>query len=132
MQGWLDKLAEPVKIEEGYNHVLSGRYEDGLNILQGYENDERFNTWWPLWYYLGAAYKALEDPAEAERCFKQVLNLSPSNVEAMEELLAIYETQGDQEKVEKFSSVTISSMLDWAYKYFISACRKQWHFLPSE
>ena len=53
--------------------------------------------------YLGAAYKALEDPAEAERCFKQVLNLSPSNVEAMEELLAIYETQGDQEKVEKFS-----------------------------
>lgn len=103
VQGWLDKLAEPVKIEEGYNHVLSGRYAEGLNILRSYEEDERFNTWWPLWYYLGAAHKALGDPLEAERCFKQVLKLSPSNLEAMQELLLIYELQGDQEKIEKFS-----------------------------
>lgn len=55
-----------MKIEEGYNHVLAGRFAEGIGILSSYEEDERFNTWWPLWYYLGFAYSELGDRETAE------------------------------------------------------------------
>lgn len=100
--GWLEKLTEPVKIEEGYNHVLAGRFEEGIAVLSGYEEDERFNTWWPLWYYLGVAYEAMEETEKSMECFKQVLQLSPSNTEAMDELAALYEVTGDQAMAEKY------------------------------
>lgn len=103
VQEWLTKLEEPVRIEEGYNHVLSGRFAEGLEILEGYENDGRFNTWWPLWYYLGAAHKETGDPERAEKDFLHVLQLSPSNIEAMDELVKIYEAKGDAEKAAKYT-----------------------------
>lgn len=101
---WLTKLEEPVKIEEGYNHILSGRYEEGIAVLSGYIEDDRFNNWWPLWYYLGVAHKAVGDVATAEEDFLQVLKLSPSNIETMEELVGLYEECGNAEKAEKYKS----------------------------
>lgn len=100
--GWLEKLTEPVKIEEGYNHVLAGRFDEGIEVLSGYEEDERFNTWWPLWYYLGVAYGAVDQAEKSMECFKQVLQLSPSNTEAMDELAALYEAAGDEAMAEKY------------------------------
>lgn len=102
IQEWLDKLDEPVKIEQGYNHILSGRYHEGIDILSGYMEDERFNTWWPLWYYLGVAHKALGEPETAEKDFLQVLKLSPSNIETMKELVELYEAGGDAQRAEKY------------------------------
>lgn len=102
VQEWLDKLVEPVKIEQGYNHILSGRYNEGIDILSGYMEDERFNTWWPLWYYLGVAHKALGDSETAEKDFLQVLKLSPSNIETMKELVELYEACGDAQRAEKY------------------------------
>lgn len=99
---WLTKLEEPVLIEEGYNRVLSGRYEDGIAALKDYTDDERFNTWWPLWHYLGVAYKGIGNAEEAERHFLEVLKLSPSNLETMAELLEIYEATGNDEKAKKY------------------------------
>lgn len=100
--GWLEKLEEPVKIEEGYNHVLAGRFAEGLAVLSAYENDERFNTWWPLWYYLGVAYRETGQMETAREKFLHVLQLSPSNIEAMEELVWLFEAAGDEEKAEKY------------------------------
>lgn len=100
---WMPKLEDPVKIEEGYNDVLSGRYAEGIVILEGYRDDERFNTWWPLWYYLGAAYSQTGDLHKAEEAFKQVLTLSPSNLEAMDELVEIYVANNEPEKAKKYS-----------------------------
>lgn len=100
--GWLEKLEEPVKIEEGYNHVLAGRFEEGIAVLSGYEDDERFNTWWPLWYYLGVAYEAAGEAEKAKARFLQVLQLSPSNTTAMDELAALYEAEGDDVMAEKY------------------------------
>lgn len=99
---WLGKLEEPVKIEEGYNMVLSGRNEDGMAVLSPYTTDARFNTWWPLWYYLGVAYKAVGDADEAERHLLEVLKLSPSNIEAMSELAEVYAILGDESKASKY------------------------------
>ena len=120
VSGWLEKLAEPVKIEEGYNHVLAGRFAEGITILAGYKEDERFNTWWPLWYYLGVAYEAEEQLKDAESCYLRVLQLSPSNVEAMESLAAYYTASGEIEKAEKYTKkiavVKHNAQLDKAEK----------------
>lgn len=102
VQEYLDKIDEPIMIEEGYNCVLSGRFQDGIAILSKYKNDERFNLWWPLWYYLGVAYKGNGDEEEAVYCFEQGLKLSPSEVTMMEELADIYETQGNKERTKKY------------------------------
>ena len=99
---WLEKLSEPVKIEEGYNKVISGRFQEGIDILSPYREDPRFNNWWPLWYYLGLAYDELGDDESAKECLLKVLTLSPSNTEVMEALAAIYEAEGDEEKAEKY------------------------------
>lgn len=98
----LEKLKEPVKIEAGCNDVISGRYERGISVLSKYEDDERFNTWWPLWYYLGLAYEETGDADEAVRCLKEVLRYSPSNRDAMKELSDIYQSFGNAEMAEKY------------------------------
>lgn len=98
----LTALEQPVKIETGYNLVLAGRYQEGIEALSPYKEGE-YSHWWPLWYYLGAAYQGLKMTEEAIVHFLEVLKLSPSNVETMKELVKAYEIIGDKEKVEKYN-----------------------------
>ena len=97
----LEQLEQPVEIEKGYNMVLAGKYEEGIEALSAY-TEGQYADWWPLWYYLGAAYAALERDDEAVASFLQVLRFSPSNAEAMEELVKLYEKLGDEEKAAKY------------------------------
>lgn len=97
----LEQLEQPVEIEKGYNMVLAGKYEEGIEALSVY-TEGQYAGWWPLWYYLGAAYAALERDDEAVASFLQVLRFSPSNAEAMEELVKLYEKLGDEEKAAKY------------------------------
>ncbi len=123
----LEQLEEPVKIEEGYNMILSGKFEDGIRKLRPYTETE-FKSWWPLWFYLGTAYRELAqqsrdellkaepgaDPSkdevvaaaseEAVKCYLEVLKLSPSNKDAMEELVKLYRFLGNEEKVRKYET----------------------------
>lgn len=101
IQERLDSLNEPVEIEEGYNLILSGKLDDGITILEKY-TDGKFKDWWPLWYYLGVAYSCIEEPKQAEEHLKRVLKLSPSNSEAMTELVNVYEKLGEEEMAEKY------------------------------
>ena len=98
----LAQLEEPVKIEEGYNMIISGKYAEGIEALSPYKTG-RYAQWWPLWYYLGVAYQGLEMAEEAIENYLEVLKLSPSNLEAMKELVRCYEAVGDDQKVEKYS-----------------------------
>lgn len=98
----LNSLEEPVEVENGYNLVLSGKFAEGIEKLTPYKEGQ-FKTWWPLWYYLGTAYGQLGEKELAVEHFRQVLQLSPSNLEAMEELVKLYDELGDQEKVEKYT-----------------------------
>ena len=97
----LGQLEEPVKIEKGYNLVLSGKYEEGISVLSQY-TEGSFAGWWPLWYYLGVAYAGLGENDEAIASFLQVLRFSPSNEETMEELVKLYENIGDEERASKY------------------------------
>ena len=98
----LASLAKPVEIEKGYNFVISGKYEEGIEILSQYKEGE-FASWWPLWFYLGTAYGELGETEKAISCFTEVLKYAPSNIESMEELVKLYEKTGNAEKAEKYT-----------------------------
>ena len=52
---------------------------------------------------MGTAYQGLDMVGEAIENYLKVLKLSPSNLEAMKELVRCYEVVGDAEKVEKYT-----------------------------
>ena len=97
----LEQLTEPVKIEGGINHILAGRPEVGLSILEPYV-DGPYDTWWPLHYYLGQACVSTGCIDEAILRFRRVLQLNPSHAETMNELAEIYEAKGDAVMGEKY------------------------------
>ena len=98
----LQQIAEPVQIEAGYNHVLAGRYEEGIKVLEPFTST-RFSDWWPLYYYLGVAYEMTGKRSDAVDSFKKVLHLNGSHLETMKELLAIYEDESDRANIRKYS-----------------------------
>ena len=102
VEGIVARLKDPCRIEEGYNCVLSGRFETGIEILSMYEDDERYNKWWPLWYYLGMAYTSTGDAEAAESAYLRAIALSPSNREVMGALADLYKALGNTEKEEKY------------------------------
>ncbi|QIB70078.1 tetratricopeptide repeat protein [Aminipila butyrica] len=102
IQERLTQLEGPVKIEDGCNDVLAGRYEEGIFKLEPYEKSS-FSSWWPLYYYLGMAHAGLGEHQEAKKSFKHLLTLQPSHVEAMLELAAIYRAEGDLENQKKYT-----------------------------
>lgn len=102
IQGRLDVLDDPVEIEKGYNLILSGKYNEGVQILEAY-TDGDYKGWWPLWHYLGIAYKGLDRVDDAIAAFKEVLKLSPSNIDTMEELIELYRFIGDEAMTRKYT-----------------------------
>ena len=97
----IEELEAPVEIERGCNMIMSGDFQGGKAVLDGFR-EGRYAEWWPLWYYLGSAESALGRKDEAADCFKRVLRISPSNTDAMEELSAIYALTGDEENALKY------------------------------
>jgi tetratricopeptide (TPR) repeat protein len=101
IRGRLHEIAQPVRIEEGCNAVLSGRYELGADILKPYLQT-KFKDWWPLSYYLGVACARTGRQKEAEAAFKRVLTINASHPESMEELADIYAAENNAESETKY------------------------------
>lgn len=101
ISGLLDRLDDPVKIEEGYNKIISGHFEEGMSVLAGYKEGP-YKDWWPLWYYLGIAASELGRPEEAIEYYKKVLVLSPSNRDTMKEMVRAYEALGNNAMADKY------------------------------
>lgn len=97
----VEELEGPVEIELGCNSIMGGDFAGGKDALMKF-TEGRYREWWPLWYYLGVAESALGNAAEAIADFRRVLTLSPSNTEAMEELVNLYEATGDTENARKY------------------------------
>ena len=98
----LTQIAGPVEIEKGYSHVMAGRYEEGIHVLEPFLHS-KFNDWWPLYYYLGVAYEMTGQRSDAVGAFKKVLQLNGSHIDTMKELLSIYEDEADKENIRKYS-----------------------------
>ena len=98
----IDKLQDPCKIEAAINDITAGRYDRGVLELEPYTKDDRFSSYWPMWYYLGIVYKEGGNLKEAERHLLMCLRYSPSNTDAMSELAEVYEESGDYVKARKY------------------------------
>lgn len=96
-------LEEPVEIERGCNQIMGGDFAGGKDTLSKFK-EGRYETWWPLWYYLGVAEASLGNIQEAIDDLKKVLTLSPSNTDVMEELAQLYEAVGDTANAEKYKN----------------------------
>lgn len=102
VQERLDALKDPVRLEEGKNLLVAGRIEEALQILEPYV-ESPYGRWWPLHFYLATAYYQLEYYEVAAEGFLKVLELNPSNYDAMMSLSVIYEILGDSENASKYA-----------------------------
>ena len=98
----LQQIADPVAIEDACLKIGSGRYEEGIRVLEHYYKTQ-FNDWWPLHYYLGRGYVQAGRIADAVSEYKKVLMTNGSHLETMKELLLIYEEEGDKANIKKYS-----------------------------
>lgn len=99
----MKQIEDPVTIEAGCNEIASGRFEEGVKTLEPYLSS-RFNTWWPLHYYLGVGYANTSRIPDAVARFRHTLTLNASHIQTMQELLAIYRAQNDKENIKKYES----------------------------
>ena len=98
----IEQLQDPCRIENGCLKITSGRYGEGVEILEPYLQTQ-FKDWWPLHYYLGMGYNETGRVPDAVAEFKKVLMINGSHLETMRELLAIYESQEDKQNIRKYS-----------------------------
>lgn len=97
----MEQLAKPALIEEGCNDVLAGRFGDAIKKLEPFLQD-KFESWWPLHYYLGVAYERTGRTEEAKERLIQTLKMNGSHLETMEELYAIYTAEQDEHNANKY------------------------------
>ena len=97
----VEELEDPVEIELGCNKIMGGDFAGGRDTLARFK-EGRYAEWWPLWYYLGIAESSLANPDAAIEAFRKVLRLSPSNIDAMDELVHLYEAIGDTVNAAKY------------------------------
>lgn len=97
------QLQEPIRIEEGCNCVLSGRFQDGIEILKPFLETD-YKHWWPLFYYLGIAYGKLGEYNRAIELLKEALVQEPSQTDCMEELILICREAGRDDLAEKYEN----------------------------
>jgi tetratricopeptide (TPR) repeat protein len=100
--GRMKQIAVPMEIEKGINTVLSGKWDDGILMLEKHTSGE-YNSWWPLWYYLGVAYVNTGRQDDAKTAFRAVLRQNPRHIETMLALIDIYDEEGEEELVRKYS-----------------------------
>lgn len=98
----LQQIEEPVQIEAGCNHILAGRYDEGMPILEHFATT-KFEDWWPLHYYLGVGYEQMGQRDDAVISFKRALQLNGSHLETMKALLKMYEEDDDRANIRKYS-----------------------------
>ncbi len=98
----IQQIEQPRQIEEGCNHIMAGRVEEGMQILE-YFATTKFEDWWPLHYYLGIGYEQMAQRDDAIASFKRTLQLNGSHLESMKELLKMYEEDDDRANIKKYS-----------------------------
>jgi tetratricopeptide (TPR) repeat protein len=97
----LDQIKSPVEIERGVNAILSGRWQEGIDILEPF-TDSVFSDWWPMHYYLGEAYLAMGRDEDSEQEFIKTLRINATNIETMQRLVEIYDARGDAKNAKKY------------------------------
>ncbi len=80
----LELIQDDIIYEEGYNLVLSGNPNAGLEKLLPLK--EKYVDWWNLFFMIGLGYRQLGMYIEAIHEFETVLDFVPEQVDALNEL----------------------------------------------
>lgn len=80
----LQELQIFVDYEKGYNFVLNGEPQKGLEILLPIA--EGRTGWWNLLFFIGLAYRSLDEYKIAEKYFENVIKIKPDQLDAINEL----------------------------------------------
>lgn len=84
----LSAITAKVAYEQGYNLVLDGRQQEGLEKLLPLE--EEHLDWWNLLFFIGLAYRMEKDYEKAINYFQKVTVLNTGHVETFNEIGLCY------------------------------------------
>lgn len=96
----LKEIEDYVIYEKGYNLVLNGQCEKGLELLMPLV--DKYPQWWNLLFFIGLANRHLNQLEDAITYFKKVLLNRPSQVDSMNELGLCYMSVEDFDNAEKY------------------------------
>ena len=80
----LEAMKDDVIYEEGYNLILEGYSEDGLEKLMPIA--DRYDKWWNLLFMIGLGYRQLGQFDKAKEYFEKVIELEEDQVDTLNEL----------------------------------------------
>lgn len=80
----INELQIFINYEKGYNYVLNGETQKGLELLLPIA--EKRSGWWNLLFFIGLAYRLMKEYKIAEKYFENVIKLNPNQLDAINEL----------------------------------------------
>lgn len=81
----IEQIKDSANIEKGIELVINKKYEEGVKILNEYV-DTKFNSYWPLNYYIGIGYKFLGEKTNAIKFLKKAYALN-NNIENIKKII---------------------------------------------
>ena len=82
------KLKLRMIYEDGYEMILKGRYDEGLEKLLSIKDE--FSQWWNLFFFIGLGYRFKEEYSRAIHYFERALELNSSQVDIFNEIGICY------------------------------------------
>lgn len=84
----LESVRDKALYERGYEAVLGGRPGQGLPLLLNLE--EKYTDWWNLLFFIGLAYRQIQDYKKAITYFNRVLELEKNQLDSLVEIGLCY------------------------------------------
>lgn len=100
VQEMLIKISDRIIFDEGYNEVLSGAFETGLEKLLSIE--EVNPSWWNLLFFIALAYRNLGKMDQAVEYFEKVIRIKPDQAESLNELGLCHSALGNLSEAARY------------------------------
>lgn len=100
VQEMLIKIRDRIIFDEGYNEVLAGAFETGLEKLLKLEDEN--SSWWNLLFFIALAYRNLGKIETAVEYFERVIRIKPDQAESLNELGLCYSIIGNKSESARY------------------------------
>ncbi len=100
VQEMLIKISDRIIFDEGYNEVLAGAFETGLEKLLSIE--EVNPSWWNLLFFIALAYRNLGKMDQAVEYFEKVIRIKPDQAESLNELGLCHSALGNLSEAARY------------------------------
>ena len=95
----LNRIIDQVQYEEGYIFILNNKPQKGLDKL--IPLTEKYTDWWNLLFFIGLAYRQLQDYEKAISYFQKIILIKPTQTDTLNELGLCYTSLERFENAEK-------------------------------